>query len=121
MSDIKNDIRLETQAKLIAWGQWCLSGGIHLDYPEQTPFGRLRGLGNVKMAHMNDEEAQEVDQIISELKNVDPIAREVTILYFLYGKNLRDMEEFGYKYEKARHHFNFMMGWVISRLYECAA
>lgn len=117
MSDAQNDIKKETQAKLAAWGCWEYRNKYGRGYPEQAPFRRLIGLNNVSLPKLEDVEAERIDRIVSSLDRVEDGARDVVKLYFVEGRDFRQMESAGFKYGKARELFRVALSYLMGRLY----
>lgn len=117
MNELQNDIKKVTLAKLSAWGHWECKNKYGRGYPNQAPFRRLIGFNNLSIPHIEDEEAERIDEIVSTLDNVEDGAREVVKLYFVEGRDFRHMESLGFKYSKARELYRVAVSYIMGRLY----
>lgn len=116
MVDSTKDLRAHIDDVMQGWGKWSASHGVNLDYPNITPFRRLLG-SSLGAMPMSDEVAEEVDRALSALKNENPTARKVAVLYYVHGIALDKMKDYGIGRDRARIEKAFLEGWLGQKLF----
>jgi hypothetical protein len=81
----------ETQRKLEQWGRWCRADGNKTSYPSLATFAKEmpRDIES-SIAIMSDDEAQEIESSMLQLKNANLLAYKVAIYRYIHRRTLRD-------------------------------